>query len=171
MEHGTPAIKADIPGVKRSLIIDTGSDVCILKPGISDANIRDTTLRPYGVTRETLEVKGWQTVSLGLGGRKFDHMFLVGPLLMEAAGLLGTDFLDGRSAHINFEDGKMSFNDTVKDNRAQGDKFGERRVLTVFMPGKEGHSPQPMRQTEETKDEWVLESPKIEEPLHRADSG
>ena len=85
------------------------------------------------------------------------------PLPTETAGLLGNDFLD-RRAHINFEDGKMSFNDTVKDNRDQGDKFGERRVLKVFTPGKEGHSPQPMRQTEKTKDERVLESIKIVEP-------
>jgi len=62
----------------------------------------------------------------------------------------------------------MSFNDTVKDNRAQGDKFGERRNLTVFTPGKEGHSPLPMRQTEEPKDERVLESPKIEEPISQS---
>jgi len=32
MEHGTPAIKADIEGVERSLIIDMGSDVPISKP-------------------------------------------------------------------------------------------------------------------------------------------
>ena len=75
----TAAIKADIEGVEWSLIIDTGSDVSMLKPGISNANIMDTTLRPYGVTGETLEVKGRQTVSLGLGGRKFDHTFLVCP--------------------------------------------------------------------------------------------
>jgi hypothetical protein len=62
MQHGTPAIKADIEGVERSLI-DTGSDVSILKPGISKANITDTTLRPYGVTGETREVKSLQTVS------------------------------------------------------------------------------------------------------------
>ena len=127
MEHDTPAIKADI-GVERSLIIDTGSDVSILKPEISNANIRGATLRPYGVTGETLEVKGRQTLSLGLSERKFDHTFLVCPLPTEAARLLGTDFLEGRSAHINFEDGKMSFNDTIKDNRAQGDTFGGRRV-------------------------------------------
>jgi len=118
MEHGIPAIKADIEGVERSLIIDTGSDVSILKPIISNANIRDTILRPYGVTGETLEVKGRQMVSLGLGGRKFYHKFLVCPLPTETAGLLGTDFLEGRSAHMNFEDGKMSFNGTFKDNRA-----------------------------------------------------
>jgi len=94
MEHGTPAKKADIEGVERSLIIDTGSEMSILKPEISNANIRDTTLRPYGVTGETLEVKARQTVSLGLGSRNFDHTFLVCPLPTEAAGLLGTDFLE-----------------------------------------------------------------------------
>jgi len=149
MEHGTPAIKADIEGVERSLIMDTRSDVSILKPGISNANIRDTNLRPYGVTGKNLEVKGRQTVSLGLGGRKFNHTCLVCTLPTEAAGLLGTHFLERRSAHINFKD-----------------KLSECRVLTVFTPGKEGHSPQPMWQTEERKDERVLES-----PLHRAERG
>jgi hypothetical protein len=168
MEHGTPAIKADIEGVDRSLIIDTGSDVSILKPGISNANIRDTILRLYGLTGETLDVKGRQTVSLGLGGRKFDHTFLVCSLPTEAAGLLGTDFLEGGSTHINFEDGKMSFNDTVKDNPARGDKLSERGFFTVFTPGKEGHSPQPMWQTDKRKDERVLESPKIEEPTSQS---
>ena len=99
MEHGTPVIKAEIEGVERSLIVDTGSDVSILQPGISKASMRNTTLRPYGVSGETLDVKSRQTVSLSLGGRKFDHTFLVCPLPTEAAGLLGTDFLEGRGAH------------------------------------------------------------------------
>ena len=120
------------------------------------------------MTGETLEVKGRQTVSMGLGGQKFDHTFLVFPLPTEAAGLIGIDFLEGRSAYINVEDGKMSFNDTVKDKRARGDKLSERRVLTVFTPGKEGHSPQPMWQTEERKDERVQESPKIEQPTSQS---
>jgi len=75
MEQGTPSIKSDIEGVERSLIIDTGSDVSILQPGISNNALRSTTLRPYGVNGETLDVKGRQTVSLDLGGRKFDHTF------------------------------------------------------------------------------------------------
>ena len=90
MEHGTPAIKADIKVVERGLIIDTGSDVSILQPGSSNASINNTTLRPYGVTGETLDVRGRQTVSIGLGGRKFDHTFLVFPLPAEAAGQLGS---------------------------------------------------------------------------------
>ena len=138
MEHGTPIIKADIECVERSLIVDTGSDVSILQPGISKASIRNTTLRPYGVSGETLDVKGQQTVSLRLGRRKFDHTFLVCPLPTEAAGLLGTDFLEGRGAHINFENGKVSLNDTAQDDRASDDELRQRRVLTVFTSGKEG---------------------------------
>jgi len=116
------------------------------------------------VTGEILDVKGRQTYSLGLVGRNYNRKFLVFPVPTEAAGLLGTDFLEGRSAHTNFEDGKMLFKNTVKDNRAQGDTFGERRFLTVLTPGKEGHSPQPKRQTEKTKDERFLESTKLEKP-------
>ena len=156
MEHGTLVIKADIEGVERSLIVDTGSDVSILQPVISKASIRNTTLTPYGVSGENLDVKVRQTVSVSLGGRKLDHTFLVCPLPSETAGLLGTDFLEGRGAHISFENGKISFNDTVKDDRAHDDEFGQRRVLTVFTSGKEGHSPQPMRRTEGRKDERVL---------------
>ena len=62
--------------MERSLIIDTGSDVAILKLRISKVNIRGNTLSPYGVTGENLDVKGRQTVSLGLGDLKFDHNFL-----------------------------------------------------------------------------------------------
>jgi len=164
MEHGTPSIKADIEGVERSLIIDTGSDVSILQPGVSNTSMRSTTLSPYGVTGETLDVKGRQTVLLGLGGRKFDHMFLVCPLPTEAAGLLGTDFLEERGAHINSEKGDMSFNDATRDSRAHGDANRERRVLTIFKSGREGHNPQPMLRTEEGRDERISNSPRNEEP-------
>jgi len=44
MEHGTPAIKADIEGVERSLITDMGSDVSILKPGIDVATNQQKNL-------------------------------------------------------------------------------------------------------------------------------
>jgi len=167
MEHGTPSIKADIEGVERSLIVDTGSDVSILQPGISNTSMRSTTLRPYGVTGETLDVKGRQTVSLGLVGWKFDHTFLVCPLPTEAAGLLGTAFLEERGAHINFENGEMSFNDAARDSRAHGDANREPRVLTIFTSGKEGHSPQPILRTEE-RDERDLNSPRNEEPTSQS---
>jgi len=168
MEHGTPSIKADIESVERNLIIETGPDVSILQSGVSNASMRSTTLRPYGLTGETLDLKGRQTVSLGLGGRKFDHTFLVCPLPTEAAGLLGTDCLEERGAHISFENGEISLNDAARDSREHGDVNRERRVLTIFTSGKEGHSPQSMLRTEERMDERVSNSPRNEEPISQS---
>ena len=90
MEHGTPSIQVVMEGKNRNLIIDTGSNISILKPGNSRSDIRDTTMKPFGVTEENLDVKGRQSVSFMLGGRKFHHSFLVCPLPTDAAGLLGT---------------------------------------------------------------------------------
>ena len=45
----------------RRLIVDTGSNVSILKPGVSSSDIKVTPLKRFGVTGETLDVKGRQT--------------------------------------------------------------------------------------------------------------
>ncbi len=34
LEHGTPTISVEIEGMSRSLILDTGSNVSILQPGV-----------------------------------------------------------------------------------------------------------------------------------------
>jgi len=90
------------------------------------------------------------------------------PLPTEAAGLLGTDFLEERGAHINFENGEMSFNDAARDSRTHGDANRELRVLSIFMSGKEGHSPQTILRTEERRDERDLNSPRNEEPTSQS---
>jgi len=113
-------------------------------------------------------VKGRQTVSLGLAWRKLDRTFLVFPLRTEAAGLLGTDCLEERGAHIHFENGDMSFNDAAPDSRAYGVVNRECRVLTIFTSGKEGHSPQLMLRTEERRDEHVSNSPRNEKPTSQS---
>ena len=80
LEHGAPSITLEIEGKWRRLFVDAGSSVSILQPGVSRRDLRDTSLRPFGVTGKTLDVKGRELVSFTLGGQKFDHMFLVCPL-------------------------------------------------------------------------------------------
>jgi hypothetical protein len=92
LEQGTTSISVQIEGELRVLIIDTGSNISILQPGISKSVVRHTDMPPYGVTEKTLDVKGRQAVSFVLGGREFNHQFLVCSLLTEAEGLLGMDF-------------------------------------------------------------------------------
>jgi len=69
------------------MIIDNGFTISIVQPGISKSKIRHTDMRPYGVTGEILDVKGRQAVSFVLGGREFNHRFLVCSLPTEADGL------------------------------------------------------------------------------------
>ena len=91
LEHDTPSISVDIEGVARRLILDTGSNVSIMQPGISGSVVQVTHIRPYGVTGEVLNIKGQQTVSFMVDGRRFNRTYMACSLPSDAAGLLGTD--------------------------------------------------------------------------------
>jgi hypothetical protein len=137
LERGTPSVAVKI-GEERVMIIDTGSNISILQPGISTSVIRHTDMRPYGVTGETLDVKGRQAVSFVLGGCEFNHQFLVRSLPTEAEGLLGMDFLKESGAIVDLECNKLSLVDNRIVPRANGTTLKEGTALTVFMEGKEG---------------------------------
>ena len=62
LEQGAPSVALEIVGRGRRLIIDTGSNVSILQPGVS-CSIRDSTLKPFGVTGEVVSIKGQQLLS------------------------------------------------------------------------------------------------------------
>ena len=102
LERGIPSISVDIEGVERRLILDTGSNVSIMQPGISGSVVEVTHIRPFEVTGEVLNIKGQQTVSFVVDGREFSHKFLVCSLPTDAAVLLGTDFLNEAGASIDF---------------------------------------------------------------------
>ena len=82
---------------------DTGSNVSILQPGVSSSEVKESLLKPFGLTGEVLDVIGHQQVSFTLGGRRLDHLFLVCPLPTETAGLLGMDFFEKLGAEISHE--------------------------------------------------------------------
>jgi len=45
MEYGVPTISVEIESMSRSLILDTGSNISILQPGISRCNVQVTTVQ------------------------------------------------------------------------------------------------------------------------------
>jgi hypothetical protein len=73
LEHGTPSVSVEIEGRPKRLILDTGSNVSILQPGMSRREVWDTRMKPYGVTGEVLDIKGRQTVLFTLNGHEFEH--------------------------------------------------------------------------------------------------
>ena len=93
MKQGTPMVRIELEGTQRNLIVDTISNDSILQPGMSRRDVIGTTTRPYGVTREVLDIKGLQAFTFLLNGREFTHAFLVCTLPADSGVLLGTDFL------------------------------------------------------------------------------
>ena len=93
LEQGTPSISVDIEGVARRLILDTGSNVSILQPGISRSAVQITHVRPYGVTGEVLDIKGQMTVPFVVDGPELSHVFSV----------LATHWCRGSNRHLFFE--------------------------------------------------------------------
>ena len=77
MEQGTPTVTVDIEGAQRDLILDTGSNISILQPGVSQSDVRCTSIKPYGVNGENLEIRSQQAVSFKLDGHEFKHQFYV----------------------------------------------------------------------------------------------
>jgi hypothetical protein len=71
MEQSSPNVSIEIEIEMKNVIIDTGSSVSILQPGVSSSDIRVTAVKPYGVTGEKFDVKGRQCVTFLLGGKTF----------------------------------------------------------------------------------------------------
>jgi len=103
LERGTPSIFVDIEGTSLRLILDTGFSDSILRPGMSRRDVKVTGIKPYGVTGKVLDIKGRQSASFEINGRRFKHAFLVCSLPTEAAGLPGTDFMAKAAGVIDFE--------------------------------------------------------------------
>jgi hypothetical protein len=135
-EQGVPMIQVQIGGKPRSLIIDTGSCVSILKPGVSRGKIEATNLLPHGVTGEVLAVEGQQTLPLVIAGSKFYHTFVISPLPTEAADLLGTDFLARNGAVVDLGNDKFILPEI------SGETPTKHAAVTIFLKSKEGRSPQ-----------------------------
>jgi hypothetical protein len=47
LEHDTPTILVEIEGMSRKLIIDTGSNVSILQPGLSRGYVEIAQTEPF----------------------------------------------------------------------------------------------------------------------------
>ena len=84
----------EVEGRAKRLIIDTGLNVSVLQPGVSSSEVKESLLKPFGVTGEDLDVRGQQQVSFTLGGQTLNHSFLVCPLPTETAGLLGVNYFE-----------------------------------------------------------------------------
>jgi hypothetical protein len=114
MEQGSPAISVEIEGGTKHLIIDTGSSMSILQPGVLKHGIGVTAIKPYEITKKNLDIQGQQCVSFVLGKKNVQTHIPSVPLPTKAHGLLGSDFLRIVSAVINFDSRELSLDGSKK---------------------------------------------------------
>jgi hypothetical protein len=88
---GTPTVEVEIAGTRREFVLDTGSGISLIQPGVYSAEVTPTNISPFGVTGKQLEIKGVQEVLFHLGGKTFSHQFCVCSLPTEADGIFGVD--------------------------------------------------------------------------------
>jgi predicted aspartyl protease len=140
LEFGSPTVSMEIEGDWRNLIIDTGSNVSILQPGVSQV-IGTTPDRPYVVSGQSLDVEGCQHVSFALGGRQLTHKFLVCALPTQADGLIGIDILKRIGAGVDFSSGKLTLSENSKAPACNATMV-KCAALTVFCQQDTGRRPQ-----------------------------
>jgi hypothetical protein len=92
----------EVEGSSRRFIVDTGSTVSIIQPGVSGRDVTTTNLAPFGVTGKELEIMGEQEVNFRINNVKYQQKFLICGLSTEADGILGTDFILAYDVQLNF---------------------------------------------------------------------
>jgi hypothetical protein len=99
---GTPTVEVEIAGTRKDFVLDTGSGIPLIQPGVYPTEVKPSNVSPFGVTGKELEIKGVQDVPFYLGCNTFSHQICVCSLPTEADGILGVDFLAGKKADLNF---------------------------------------------------------------------
>ena len=87
----------------RMFVLDTGSGILLIRPGVYSSEVKSTNLSPFGVAGKELEIHGIQEVTFHLNGRKFSHQFCVCSLPTDADGIIGMDILAEKNADLNLE--------------------------------------------------------------------
>jgi len=75
------------------IMIDPGSSVSLIQPGVSASKLNRAIVTPFGVTGDELQVKGDQRVTFTINGEEFVHVFCVCTITTEADAILGMDLL------------------------------------------------------------------------------
>jgi len=132
-------VRAVIGGRFRTVLLDTGSSISLIQPGVCSTEMSRATVTPYGVTGEELRVQGEQVVIFTINGETYTHHFCVCNVATEANAILGTDFLLKMDARLDFENGKFCLkradkvgHDHPKGEHCESQGTAARAALTVF---------------------------------------
>ena len=104
---GAPTIQATVSGLHRAFILDTGSSISLIQPGVCSNEVRPTNYSPFDVKGNELQIMGLHEVEFHLNGMKFSHQFCVCSLPTKADGIVGMNDLSERNADLNLIDHEL----------------------------------------------------------------
>jgi hypothetical protein len=85
---GAPTVWVELDGVRRQSILDSGSSMSLIQPGISQAEITTIQMAPVGITGDELPMTGAQVIEFSMGGEALHHSFGVCALQTVSWGLI-----------------------------------------------------------------------------------
>ena len=89
--NGAPSVRAVI-GHPHTVLVDTGSSISLIQPGVCTIEISRASVTPFGVTGDELRVKGEQRVIITINGETYTHEFCVCDLATDADAIVGRFF-------------------------------------------------------------------------------
>ena len=128
-----------IEGLPRMILVDTGSSLSLIQPGVCTSIVSRATVTQYGVTGDEIRVIREQRLTFTIKGETYTHDFCVCNVATEADAILGTDFLLKIDARLDFENGKIYLrraekvgHDHPKWEHCVSQGTAARAALTVF---------------------------------------
>jgi hypothetical protein len=72
-------VEVTLESKPRRLLLDTGSSLCLIQPGVSASKIQAADTNPVGITGDALPLQGEQLIEFTLGNKTYRQKFGVCP--------------------------------------------------------------------------------------------
>jgi hypothetical protein len=110
-------VEVTLEGKPRRLLLDTGSSLCLIQPGVSASTIQATGTNPVGITGDALPLQVEQLIQFTLGNKSYRQRFGECVLPTEGNGLVGNDFLSANGARLYLSNQTLEFRCFFLTNR------------------------------------------------------
>jgi hypothetical protein len=130
MLNGAPVVRVRMSGHERNLIVDTGSSISLVQPGICSSKLHPANITPFGVTGDGLNILGEQLLTLEVGEWRYRHRFCVCSLATQADSIICLDMLVSLRAQVDLENRQLLLLDAAEHRRSSlrmgADRAGRR---------------------------------------------
>ena len=120
-------------------MIDTGSSISLIQPGVYSTPVKQANVTPYKVTVDELKLKREQLLKFKIKGEWYSHAFCLCALFTDADNIIGTDFLGAVNTKLDLSEEKLWLDkvmrvnhDSLKSRHRESHGTAARSALTVF---------------------------------------